>query len=100
MHTLVAIAEAQPNIPRTFRACWTVDRAVKLATVKEGATVRFVQYGTDARDVRFVVNFYGSNPRPARKTSTVRHLMRNGLTVNRRLPVVVQDRDGTSFVNE
>lgn len=61
VHTLVTIEESN-NLPRrSFKAFRNVNEAVQFIgrKGKGKGKLRKVQYGSDSRDVRYIVNFQG-----------------------------------------
>ena len=90
--TVPSVADAQPATARTFRTFRKLSQAVTFIQSRDeeaGAKLRRAAYGADPRDVRFVVNFHGSVPRSRMKLGRTRWIMRNGITVDRLLPVPV-----------
>lgn len=90
--TLVKLADNADVMPRTFRTFATLQAAVtyvsKLPEWRE-PKLRKSTYGDDPRDVRFVVNMFGSPKRERVRLAPKRVIMTQGITLDRLLPVVI-----------
>ena len=59
VHALVAIENAQPMARRSFKAFKGLNAATRFITQKGSGKLHKVQYGSDKRDVRYIVNYRG-----------------------------------------
>lgn len=91
--SLVRLADNADVLPRTFRTFTTLQQAVSyMARMDEERSpkLRKSTYGSDPRDVRYVVNFYGSPKRERTRLAPPRVIMSCGIVFNRLLPVALQ----------
>lgn len=88
------------DIPEMLVSKWfrEVDNAARFMQRKdESTTGRIVRYSAHPHDVRVVVTYYGNVPKSRVKLAKQREIMRDGMTVDRRLPVRVVEPDAFSF---
>lgn len=74
---------------KVFRAFREVDNAVKFMGKHDDSTGKIVRYGTHKNDVRVIVHYLGKAKRDRVKLTPKREIMRNGVNVNRLLPIAI-----------
>lgn len=57
----------------------------------DDSTGRIIRYSSHPNDIRVAVNYYGNVPKQRVKTAKERYIMRDGMNVNRQLPVPTRD---------